>query len=285
MKPFISAKTAFELFNQENVLFIDAQYDFNQPEEYSLKIHKQNHIPGSIYLSMLSELSGPQTPATGRHPLPSLEHFKALLEEMFISKNLHIICYDNTNGGYTARIWFMLFTLGYEKVQILEGGLSKWIADGYPTTSEPTIRTGEKISLSLPSDWSFGIISLVDFKKVSELVDSGFTGLIDSRDSNRFHGQASTLDKVGGHIPGASNRWWKANISDGDGILRNDKELKKEFDLLFINNKPEDSIVYCGSGVTACFNLAVMKQLGFQEPKLYIGSFSDWEAHSTRFES
>ena len=285
MKPFLSVKSASELLKQDNVIFIDAQYDFNEPEEFSLNIHNQNHIPGSIYASIHSDLSGPQTTETGRHPLPSLDIFKVFLEKNFISKNQHVICYDNTNGGYTARLWFMLYTLGFENVQILEGGLSKWIAEGFPTTSEVTVRTGEKFHLDLPSDWSLGKIKLVDFRKVQELVNQGFTGLIDSRTAERFHGYKSALDTVGGHIPGASSRWWKANIVESDGTLRNDKELKNEFELLFINNKPENSIVYCGSGVTACFNIAVMKELGFHEPQLYIGSFSDWSTHSDKIET
>ena len=67
--------------------------------------------------------------------------------------------------------------------------------------------------------------------------------------------------------------------------MRDKSELKKEFDLLFTNNKPEESVMYCGSGVTACFNLAVMKELNYKEPKIYIGSFSDWIKHSDNVES
>ena len=285
MKPFISAKEAFELSEKsKNVLFIDTRYDFNQEAEFSLNNYNQNHIPGAIFINIHEELSGPETPETGRHPLPSMKDFKELLDTHFITKDLRIICYDDNKAGYSGRLWFMLYTVGFDSVQMLNGGLSAWMKQGYPTTSEPTVRTGEKASLDLPADWSEGKIRLVDFGQVTELVSKGFTGLVDARTSNRFHGEKSSLDTVGGHIPGASNRWWEANITE-EGTLRDLKELKKEFELLFINNKPEEAIMYCGSGVTACYNLAVMKELGFQEPGLYIGSFSDWSAHSDNIET
>ena len=213
-----------------------------------------------------------------------MKNFKELLEKHFITKDLRIICYDDNRGGYSGRLWFMLYTVGFDSVQILNGGLGSWLKQDYPTTSEPTVRTGKKIILDLPTDWSEGKIRLVDFEQVTEMVGNGFTGLIDARSSNRFHGEKSSLDTVGGHIPGASNRWWEANITE-EGTLRDLNELKNEFNLLFINNKPEESIMYCGSGVTACFNLALMKELGFKESGLYIGSFSDWSAHSDNVET
>lgn len=286
MKSFITVNEACELLkSEENVLFIDTRYDFKKDESYNLEIFQNNHIKDAIFINIEKELSGPQTPTTGRHPLPTLEKFKETLEKNSISKDLHIICYDNTNGAYAARLWFMLYTLGFESVQILEGGYAMWLERDYPTSTGSVQNNKLKKTLNLPISWKNGKIKLVDYEEVEELVKSGFTGLVDARDPPRFRGEIAGLDPVGGHIPGASNRWWKANLSE-EGMLRDYKELKKEFDLLFIEHKPAESVLYCGSGVTACFNLAVMKQLGYsEEPKLYPGSFSDWIAHTNNVET
>ena len=178
----------------------------------------------------------------------------------------------------------MLYTLGYDTVQILEGGINEWVNEGHPVTSGKTFRIAKFENIEIPDDWSKGRLKIVDFDQVNELISQGFTGLIDARDSERFRGESTGPDPVGGHIPGASNRWWKANIADS-GLLRDRKELKNEFDLLLTTTKPEDAILYCGSGVTACFNFAIMKELNYPEPKVYIGSFSDWIRHSKNIET
>ena len=286
MKPFISVDEAYNLSKTaKNILFIDTRYDFNKEDNYNTELFEKKHIKDAIYLDIGHDLSRPRESDTGRHPLPHMEKFKETLEKKLISKDLHIICYDDTNGGYTARLWFMLYTTGFESVQILDGGFSEWLKKNYPVSSGPSNRTLEKkITLNMPADWSKGKIQVLNYDDVQELVSKGFTGLIDARDGARFRGETASFDPVKGHIPGASNRWWKASISD-TGVLRDNKELKKEFDLLFVNNKPSDSVLYCGSGVTACFNLAVMKQIGYsEEPRLYPGSFSDWIAHTNKVE-
>ncbi len=284
MKPFITVEDAFELTknNNNNIIFIDTRFDLINKAKGKAE-YQQNHIPEALFFDLEQDLSSPKTDQTGRHPLPAIQNFKELLENNALSKSDHIICYDDAFGGFTARLWYMLRTLGFEKVQILEGGINRWIQQKYPTTAEKTVRSEEKTSIEVPDNWLQGTIKILDFKQVENLVTNGFTGLIDSRDPERFRGEIITYDPVYGHIPGSSNRWWKANLSD-NGTLRDKKELKKEFELLFLNNKPSDSVIYCGSGVTSCFNYAVMKEVGFSDPKLYIGSFSDWIVHTDKVE-
>ena len=103
MKPFISVKEAFELSQKaNNVLFIDTRhniYDYEQGK----KAYTENHLPGAIFLDLHEELAGQETEKTGRHPLPTIESFKNVLARNGLTKNLHIICYDDVSGGYTAR--------------------------------------------------------------------------------------------------------------------------------------------------------------------------------------
>jgi thiosulfate/3-mercaptopyruvate sulfurtransferase len=285
MGPFIDTKKAFELLKTEkNILFIDTRYDFEKDHNFNLEIYNNGHIEGAIYVDMLDDLCSPQAQTTGRHPLPTVHKFKEMLEKNSITKELHIICYDDASGGYAARLWFMLVTLEYNEVRILEGGFSAWIAESYPVNSDIVIRPNISFQLELPSDWLKGKMRIVEFEEVKKLVDRGFTGLIDARNPERFRGEESHPDPICGRIPGASNRWWKANI-DEKGLIRDRKEIKNEFDLFFINNQPKDAVLYCGSGITACFNLAILMELDFAElPSIYIGSYSDWIVHSDKIE-
>lgn len=283
MKPFISIIDAFEVSkNTKDVLFIDTRFDLTDKPKGQNE-YNQGHIPNSLFFDLERDLSSPKTEHSGRHPLVQLSQFKNLLQDNAITKSDHIICYDDASGGYAARLWYMLCTIGFEKVQILEGGFSYWKDHNYPVIANKTVRPQAKTTIDVPENWENGKIAIVNYEQVKDLVENNFSGLIDSRDPDRFRGLIVTYDPIAGHIPGASNRWWKANLSE-DGTLRDYKELKKEFDLLFLNNKPDEAVIYCGSGVTTCFNYAVMKELGFSDPKLYIGSFSDWIAHTDETE-
>ena len=52
--------------------------------------------------------------------------------------------------------------------------------------------------------------------------------LVDARAPDRYRGENETLDPVGGHIPGALNRFFKDNLAD-DGRFRNAHDLREAF--------------------------------------------------------
>ena len=78
------------------------------------------------------------------------------------------------------------------------------------------------------------------------------------------------MDKKAGRIPSALSYPWTDLIKDGEIISK--EELKENFEDL---KKYDEVIVYCGSGVTATVDYLLMEEVGL-EPKLYLGSFSDW---------
>ena len=106
-------------------------------------------------------------------------------------------------------------------------------------------------------------------------IDRDYDLIVDSRDSSRYRGEYEPIDKAAGHIPGAINRFWKKNIVD-TGCFKDRHTLLKEFKQLFNEVLPEDSVFYCGSGVTACHNLLAVKHSGLNLPRLYAGSWSEW---------
>lgn len=96
--------------------------------------------------------------------------------------------------------------------------------------------------------------------------------LIDSRARERFLGLEETLDNKAGHIPGAFNFFWK-ETQNADGSYKSAEELQEHFSEL---DKDAEIIVYCGSGVTACPNVLALERAGFNNVRLYPGSWSDW---------
>jgi thiosulfate/3-mercaptopyruvate sulfurtransferase len=105
--------------------------------------------------------------------------------------------------------------------------------------------------------------------------------LLDARNAQRFRGENETLDPVGGHIPGAVNRFFKDNL-EPSGRFKPAATLRAEYQLLMEGRGAAGVIHSCGSGVTACHNLLAMEVAGLAGSRLYPGSWSEWCADPSR---
>jgi thiosulfate/3-mercaptopyruvate sulfurtransferase len=103
--------------------------------------------------------------------------------------------------------------------------------------------------------------------------------VIDARAPDRFRGENETIDPVGGHIPGAKNRFFKDNLQ-ADGRFKPARQLRAEWEALAA--APQKVVMQCGSGVTACHNLLAMEVAGLSGAALYPGSWSEWCADPSR---
>lgn len=96
--------------------------------------------------------------------------------------------------------------------------------------------------------------------------------LIDARSNIRFKGESEPIDPIAGHIPTAINFDWEQLKRDGKFLER--KELREILNNLAPTDKPV--IAYCGSGVTAAPLYGCLKEAGYENVQLYVGSYSDW---------
>jgi thiosulfate/3-mercaptopyruvate sulfurtransferase len=110
-------------------------------------------------------------------------------------------------------------------------------------------------------------------------LEGGKRTVVDARSPDRFRGENETLDPVGGHIPGAKNRFFKENLGS-DGRFKSAEQLRADFSQLI--DEPRHAVMQCGSGVTACHNLLAMEVAGLSGAALYPGSWSEWCADAAR---
>jgi thiosulfate/3-mercaptopyruvate sulfurtransferase len=122
---------------------------------------------------------------------------------------------------------------------------------------------------------------MVDTRAVAAGAGGPALRLIDARSPDRFRGENETLDPVAGHIPGASNRFFRHNLRD-DGCFKTAAELAQEFAALLDGLAPNSVVHQCGSGVTACHNLLAMEAAGLNGSRLYPGSWSEWVSDRAR---
>jgi thiosulfate/3-mercaptopyruvate sulfurtransferase len=232
------------------------------------RAYAQSHLPGAHFLHLDDDLSGPKSGANGRHPLPDPEKFRARLAALGMANDKQVVAYDASGGYYAARLWWMLRWVGHDRVAVLDGGWEAWLKSGLPVTAQvPGIKPGAFRGAA--HDYP------VDARFILAQLGQPHVRLIDARSPDRFRGESETLDPVGGHIPGAVNRFFKSNLA-ADGCFKPAADLKREFSALLDALPPTQVVHQCGSGVTACHNLLAMEIAGLHGSRLYPGSWSEW---------
>jgi thiosulfate/3-mercaptopyruvate sulfurtransferase len=282
----IDADSLQELLDRQRPVIVDCRFDLANPEA-GRQAYLSGHIPGARYADLNRDLSGPIGPSTGRHPLPGPETFAAWLSANGMDNGTQVIVYDAANGSIAARLWWMLRWAGHEAVAVLDGGIKAWTARGGalqsgppespraggdtpPTRGEPSAGSGaRRFTPRIAADTVLGTAEL------ERALQDPRAMLVDARAQERYAGTVEPIDPVAGHIPGAVNHPFTANL-DADGFFLPAAEIRRRWLERLAGKNPESVIAMCGSGVTACHNLLSLEVAGLRGAKLYAGSWSEW---------
>jgi thiosulfate/3-mercaptopyruvate sulfurtransferase len=285
-KTLIDADSLEELLGNPRLAIIDCRFDLLNPDA-GRKAYLEAHIPGARYADLNRDLSAPEGPHTGRHPLPAPHTFAVRLGQLGIGKHTQVIAYDEANGSFAARLWWMLRWLGHDAVAVLDGGYKAWTAAGGELQSGDTAIQMSPLEAAARgrSDDDHRHVepfavhprpnAVVTTPELEQALRDAHALLIDARGKERYAGQAEPIDSVAGHIPGAVNHPFTANL-DADSRFLPATELKRRWQQLLAGRQPEQVIAMCGSGVTACHNLLSLEIAGLTGAKLYAGSWSEW---------
>lgn len=241
---------------------------------YGERAHAVGHIPGAVFLHCDRDLSGPPTGSNGRHPWPGRDRLAARLGEIGIGPRTQVVAYDDAQGMIAGRLWALLRWLGHERVALLDGGLQAWQAAGGAMTALPA--NAGRVNFEVNE--GAGPVTADD---VLERLETPGMRLVDARGPDRYRGENETIDPVGGHIPGAVNRFFRDNLR-ADGRYKPAAELRAEWLAVLAGTLPEQVVHQCGSGVSACHNLLAMEIAGLPGSRLYAGSWSEWCADPGR---
>ncbi|MCL2831232.1 MAG: sulfurtransferase [Betaproteobacteria bacterium] len=262
---------------QRGWVLFDCRHDLENPAA-GKKAYRAGHLPGAQFLHLDEDLAGVRTGTNGRHPLPPPQALRLLLESRGVGDDVQVVAYDDGSGMFAARLWWLLRWLGHEQVAVLDGGMAAWTAAGFSLAQEMPLTETGRLS-ERPS-----LVATVDADEVQRHLGDGSMCLIDARNPERFRGENEALDVVGGHIPGARNRFFRENLAP-DGRFKSAAELAREFRALLHEEGaavPMWIVSQCGSGVTACHNLLAMEIAGLHGGRLYPGSWSEWSADPKR---
>ena len=264
---------------------LDCRFDLVRPD-WGASAYAAGHIPGALYAHLDHDLSGPITPGSGRHPLPSPDKLAATFSRWGIDDRTQVVAYDQGNGAYASRLWWLLRWLGHPGVAVLNGGFAAWQQSGLPTESAAAARdraareaipSGVAPRVFTPRPESVPVVSTAEVERLvaaGELAAGGSV-LVDARAADRFAGENETIDPVAGHIPGARNHGFLRNV-DARGRFLPVNELQERWRATLGDAEAAQTIAMCGSGVTACHNLLALEVAGFSGARLYAGSWSEW---------
>jgi thiosulfate/3-mercaptopyruvate sulfurtransferase len=270
----ISTELLEQHLNDSSWLLADCRYNLKD-ETWGRQQYIAAHVPGAIFVNLAHDLAAPRTGSNGRHPLPSPEVMAATFGRLGIDNDTQVIAYDQDAGPYASRLWWMLRYIGHDAVAVLDGGFAKWIREGRQTRADEETRRSATFRPRLRPDMRLTV------EEVAAHVGDSSMLLVDARSPERYHGQPDPLDVVPGHIPGARNRFYRHNVGD-EGTFRTASELKHDFEAVLNGRSPKETVMYCGSGVTACHNLLAMEHAGLRGARLFAGSWSEWEADPNR---
>lgn len=255
-------------------VILDCRFDLGDAGA-GRRAYSTAHIPGARHADLNRDLASPVTPSSGRHPLPERGTLRGFFASLGIGDHSQVIVYDETNGSFAARAWWLLRWLGHREVAVLDGGFKAWIAAG------GAVEAGEP-----PPKSARGVVG---FTGAGDLQPDGFATtadvlralddperlLVDARAPERYAGTVEPIDPVAGHVPGAVNHPFTGNL-EPDGRFLPAPELRRRWLERLGGTLPANVTLMCGSGVTACHNLLAMEVAGLPGAHLYAGSWSEW---------
>jgi thiosulfate/3-mercaptopyruvate sulfurtransferase len=270
----IQAAELASLLGDARLRVFDCRFDLARPT-YGRNAYLDEHLPGALFADLNNDLARPVTATSGRHPLPSPAEFEARLRAWGVNADSRVVAYDDNNGAYAARLWWMLRWVGHDDVAVLDGGMRRWLQLGLPLT--------DAVPVPAPGDFLARprLAMAVSADDVLAASPDPATRVLDARAPERYRGEVEPIDKVAGHIPGARNHPFGMTL-DSQGRFLAPDALRDSLRASLDGTGAERAIVYCGSGVTACHVLLALEHAGLGGARLYPGSWSQWSSDPAR---
>ena len=229
--------------------------------------HGAGHVPGALLLDHRRLLAG-----EGEVPneVPSVEALSRLFSSLGLTRDTHVVAYDDEGGGWAGRLLWTLELIGHTRYSYLNGGIHAWRQDGHPVSTET--RAPE------PSDYQAEILHpevAIDRLEIEERLGEKDFAIWDARSRAEYDGEKGNNRRLG-HMPGAVNMEWTDAMDRERGLrLRDYAELVTELETLGLTPDME-VVTHCQSHHRSGFTWLVGKALGFEKIRGYAGSWQEW---------
>ncbi len=265
--PLISSAELASRFGDPELRLLDASWFLPAEGRSGREEFAAERIPGAVFFD-IDAVS--DTSVDLPHMLPAPGAFAEAASALGLSPDLDVVVYDSFGIRSSARVWWTLKVMGFERVQVLDGGLRAWKASGLP------LETGAPRPPSpVPTRVRFDRTRLRDREDVAAALASGAAQIVDARGALRFRGEAPE-PRPGlrsGHMPGARNLPFDRLLTP-EGRLKTPVALAEAFREAGVD-LARPIVATCGSGVTASVLALALEVLG-APAAVYDGSWAEW---------
>ena len=229
----------------------------------------ESHIPGSVFADLPGELS--DRDAKLRFMMPPPEQFAEAMSRYAVSEGSRVILYDRAAGMWAARIWWMLRAVGFENAAVLDGGWSKWSAEGRPISSEATsYPPATFVARARPELFA-------DREEVLAATSDGATCIINALSEEQHRGEGASPYGRPGRIAASVNVPANSLVDPETNAYLPLEELRARF--ADVGAAAAGKVItYCGGGIAASNDAFALTLLGIDNVAIYDASLSEWAA-------
>jgi thiosulfate/3-mercaptopyruvate sulfurtransferase len=263
----VSTKWLAKRLENAEVRVLDASWYLPGMDRNPIIEYEKKHIPNARFFD-IDDISDNRSDLP--HMVPPIEKFMSKVRKLGVGDGHQVIVYDGLGMFSAARVWWLFKMMGHKNIAVLDGGLPKWISDGFPVNDKPPVIRDRHMMVDQISSY---VKDVTQVAAASKLRDHE---IVDARSPGRFRGEENEPRKGlrKGHIPNSKNVFFKSLLNE-DQTLKNTTELKRVFYSAGVDmNKPV--ITTCGSGVSAAVLNLGLELIGKTDHSLYDGSWTEW---------
>jgi thiosulfate/3-mercaptopyruvate sulfurtransferase len=223
------------------------------------------HVPGAAFVQR--EVIATERNGVGSM-LPEPDLVAADLAELGVSQGTPVVVYDAGRGTWSSRLFWALEYLGHEQVHLLDGGLTAW--------QETGISLSQEILVPQQGDFVAQVREqlLADQEYVESNLGNGEVLILDARSPAEYSGEDVRAAR-GGHVPGAINLDWVNNSNSDDPRFRPIEQLSQVY-AQALQGHDGEVVTLCQAGFRAAHSYVALRILGYEEARMYDGSWSEW---------
>ena len=263
----VDTDTLSRLLDAPDVRAVDASWYLPAENRDAPSEYRERHIAGAVFFD-IDDISDESTDLP--HMLPRPEKFSSRVRSLGLGDGVRIVVYDGGNMMAAARVWWMFRVFGHDDIQVLDGGLAKWMAEGRPVDDEPVIPRERHFTPRLNT------FLVRDIDQIKANLASRRAQLVDARGRGRFTGEEAEFRPGlrSGHIPGSRNLPYTSLLHE-DGTIVDNEAIAAAFRAAGVD-PARPVVTTCGSGISACFLALALDLAGFPDAAVYDGSWTEW---------
>jgi thiosulfate/3-mercaptopyruvate sulfurtransferase len=227
----------------------------------------EGHLPGAIFADLMDELSDPD----GDYPFtrPDADRFATAVGELGIDNETAVVVYDSAVGQWAARLWWLFRAFGYDRVAVLDGGLTKWRAEsralesGHVPAEPAHFEARERAELWVEKDFITGVLR-----------GEHEASLVCAAPAKEFSGEVVARSRAG-HIPGSTSTPVVRLVDRENREYLSRDALRDVFAPALGSPR---IVTYCGGGIAAASAALALTLVGETSVAVYDGSLHEWAA-------